>query len=89
LLITSAEVQECLAVATYDRRMGAFSEGHLPSVVFSKTFARLARPPLQLSALRGVLKSDALRDEATDKLHAFIGIAASFKELGCRNAAYN
>ena len=87
LFVSRSEVEECLAVAPDDRRMGTVSEGHLPSIVFSKTFARLARSPLQFGALRCVVKADALRNEATDELHAFIGVAASLKKLRRRNAA--
>ncbi len=87
LFVARTEMEERLAVAPNDRRIGAVGECHLPGIVFSKTFARLARPPLQFGTLRRVLKTDVLWNEATDKFHAFTGIFTSLEKLGRRNAA--
>jgi len=88
LFVSSPEVQESLAVAAYHRSKGARCEGDLLGIVFAQTFPGLACAPLQLSALRRVLKPDALRNEVTDEFQAFTCIATSLQKLGRSNAAH-
>lgn len=88
LLVTSAEMKECLAVATDDSCPGAFSESDLPRIVFTKAAPRFARPALQFSALCRMLKSDVLQDVTPNELQPLGGIAAAFEKFRRRNAAH-
>lgn len=86
LIVSPAEVGECLPIPRHDCRSRAFGECKLPGVVFAKSLSGFAGSSLKFGTFLCMLKADRLRNVTGDEFHSAGCIFVTLQELGYRNA---